>query len=100
MRAMSVVVPGIAARDTIEMPFIHDEEVIQALGPDRPYESARRRPIRLMRLIRLLSASVGPLETPGQLAIFSNQALTCVRDFWISGGMVRRRQCCSSSLSI
>jgi len=39
---------------------------------------------------------------PGQVevAIFSNQALRVRPSFWISGGMVRRRQCCSSSLSI
>ena len=39
MRAVSVVVPGIAAEDSFEMPRVHDEEMIETLGPDRPHEA-------------------------------------------------------------
>ena len=38
MRTMAVVVPGVAAEDALEMSCVHDEEMIQALGTDRPHE--------------------------------------------------------------
>jgi hypothetical protein len=39
MRGVSVVVPGIAAEDSFEMLGVHDEEMIETLGPDRPHEA-------------------------------------------------------------
>jgi hypothetical protein len=38
VRAMSVVVPDVAAKDTLEMPCVHDQEMVEALGSDRPHE--------------------------------------------------------------
>ena len=34
MWTMAVVVPGVAAKDALEMPCIDDEKMVQALGSD------------------------------------------------------------------
>ena len=41
MRAMAVVMLGVAPKDAFEMSCIYDEEMIQALGPDGPNEPLR-----------------------------------------------------------
>jgi hypothetical protein len=51
MWTMAVVVPGVAAKDTLEMPCIDDQEMIEALRSDGSDESFRvgigvRRPKR------------------------------------------------------
>ena len=56
MWTMAVVVPGVAAKDALEMPCIDDEEMIEALrsdGPDRPF----RVDVRVLRLKRSLDDS-------------------------------------------
>ena len=34
VRAMAVVVPGVAAQDALEVPCVHDKEMVEALGSD------------------------------------------------------------------
>jgi hypothetical protein len=38
MGAMAVVVTGVTTKDTLEMGFVHDEEVVEALRSDRAIE--------------------------------------------------------------
>jgi len=36
--AMPVVMAGVAAQDALEVGFVHDQQVVEALRPDRPHE--------------------------------------------------------------